>query len=266
MDEQQEISVIISSLRATDSNSQYIIYRNLVSGDKTFAVKTLVAIIRLEDLDTDIRRWAAYWLGTLSDLSAVEPLIDILKDNEASLQTKIHAIYALGGLKARQAVDILLYNLKNEDESLRTASAAALSEIQDKRALEPLIDLFNSSVGAERNNLIYDLADFDDPQVLHILLNVMNSCVDDVYFNIIQSLGNFTDPLAYEKLILFASDKNVNARSAAIKGLGSYGSLNALPLLQELAETDNEKDSEGDRINKLALESISEIMAVNKEN
>lgn len=96
-------------------------------------------IIALEDQDREVRRSALKTCLDLNDRRAVEPLITILQKKNSKIDAFI--IDALGKLKDPRAVPALCAEL----DIFPYASSKALAEINDPRAIKPLIDKLNSN-------------------------------------------------------------------------------------------------------------------------
>lgn len=96
-------------------------------------------IIALEDQDEKVRKSALKTCIEINDLRAVEPLIKKLQKKDSEIDAFI--IDALGKLKDPRAVPALCSELKD----FPFASAKALAEINDSRAIKPLIDALNTT-------------------------------------------------------------------------------------------------------------------------
>ena len=117
---------------------------------------TEIAIAHLQQTDDlSLRYYAAWWLGKfrVSDPSAVSALLTALEDEadrspDGGYPLRRNAARALGKLQATNAVPLLIDNLACSDYYVREASAQALEEIGDSRAIPPLRSLLAGGVEA----------------------------------------------------------------------------------------------------------------------
>jgi len=112
----------------------FMIYRDTILISQEFSVH----IKELGDPDEIVRKSAAWALGEIGDVKAVDPLIDALKDEEEEVRQS--AAYALGKIGDAKAVDPLIDALKDEEGEVRERAAWALGEIGDGKAVDALIN------------------------------------------------------------------------------------------------------------------------------
>lgn len=105
--------------------------------------------------DTSARYYAAWWLGRfrVQDERAFEALIMALEDEsdrspDGGYPLRRNAAKALGKLGYPQAVTPLLQALHCPDYYVREAAVRGLAELQDQRAIGPLMDLLAGGVSA----------------------------------------------------------------------------------------------------------------------
>ncbi len=119
----------------------------------------------LRDENWEVRLSAARALGELKDTRAVGPLIITLKDHES--RVRVGAAWALKEIDedstelpekilsliaakdwdklkkiGEPAVEQLISALKNTDQEVKAGAARALADLEDKRAVEPLVEVF----------------------------------------------------------------------------------------------------------------------------
>jgi hypothetical protein len=75
------------------------------------------------------------------------------------------------------------------------------------------------------------------------------------------ALGKLNDKRAVEPLIILLKDKRADLRTVAVEALGELGDKQALPALQQLLETDSEKDWFGNPISRYVDNAIKQIMS-----
>lgn len=85
-----------------------------------------------------VRCWVAYILGEIRDLNTEMPLLDRLHDAQESLEVA-RISEALGKLKSNRAVPRLIELLNTKDAGVLSSAIVALGNINDDRALTPLI-------------------------------------------------------------------------------------------------------------------------------
>lgn len=132
-----------------------------VKGDVEF----LINVLADSEEDGEVRRSAAFALGSKKDKRATDILIKILEDyhlkvvfhdgnviktdmilNESyglngSLNIRTGAAMALGKIKDPRSIKSLINALNDKNPSVVANSAYALGEIKDKEAVEPLIEV-----------------------------------------------------------------------------------------------------------------------------
>lgn len=111
--------------------------------------------------DDDVRRDASITLGLLKDTSAVESLIAIINDD---IYSRSRAITSLVLINDRRAVEPIIDLLKDKNEYVRSNSAEALGQFRDLRAVEPLIAVLNDEyifVNAAVANSLKEITDED---------------------------------------------------------------------------------------------------------
>ena len=102
----------------------------------------------LNDSDSHVRYRAARALGKIGDPLAVAPLILALNDSD-NRSAAAEALIDIG----EPAVAHLILALNDSDRSIRKVAAAALGEIGDPQAIDPLITALNDSDNDVRGGL-----------------------------------------------------------------------------------------------------------------
>jgi len=100
-----------------------------------YAVPHLVALSRGEN--AEVAMFAVQILSRIKDPGSAQALLPLLEHGDSNIAQA--AIEALGALKAREAVPGLI-RLLDADLWLQFAAVAALGEIGDQRAVQPLLD------------------------------------------------------------------------------------------------------------------------------
>jgi len=109
-----------------------------------YAVLHLVALARGEN--AEVAMFAVQILSRIKDPGSAQALLPLLEHSDSNIAQA--AIEALGALKAREAVPGLI-RLLDADLWLQFAAVAALGEIGDPRAVQPLLDAIPNEMLAE---------------------------------------------------------------------------------------------------------------------
>jgi HEAT repeat protein len=114
------------------------------------------------------RRNAAWALGALDDVRAVERLIPLIKDSEPAVREQ--TAWALGALDDRAAVPALIAGLKDADARVRRQSAWAAGAIDDRRAVDQLITALRDDDRSVREQAAWALGAIGDSRAIDALL------------------------------------------------------------------------------------------------
>lgn len=109
-----------------------------------YAVPHLVSLSRGENME--VAMFAVQILSRIKDPTSAQSLLPLLEHTDSNISQA--AIEALGALKAREAVPGLI-RLLDADLWLQFAAVAALGEIGDPRAVQPLLDAIPNEMLAE---------------------------------------------------------------------------------------------------------------------
>lgn len=106
---------------------------NIKDMEKKNDVKGLIEALSYEK-DVQVRREAAYTLGKIKDICAVDPLIKALNDEDNYVRRQ--AVDALGNIGDTRAVEPLTKALDNSNNYVCQGAADALKKIGDKKATQ----------------------------------------------------------------------------------------------------------------------------------
>jgi len=180
----------------------------------------------LKDKDVGVRMNAAYALGDMGDIKAVEPLIEALKDVWG---VKLAAATALGNLHDERAIEPL--------EALKTGTgaaphsgletkAAAVALARIKRDVPRLIEALETEPElASRVAAIKELGKLGDGRAVDPLIKMFNKPYYDefergnIHYQIIIALGNLGDERAIEPITRALRDNVEIVRKAAEEAL-----------------------------------------------
>jgi len=218
-----------------------------------------------KQMPDDLDKFRSYMNSTAyKKLELVESYIEILNTHENHL-VRAGVANLFGNTKIKESVDPLIEKLDDNYAIVRQYSADALGEINDLRAVKPLIQvLINDSEvdvrksSAEALGKIYDTRAFESQDSSSsangsILLGKINNsmAVDpliqalttDKYGSVRQSsakaLDEINDPRAVSSLIDALDDTYAGVRSTAARALGNFNDVRAVdPLIERLKDTD----------------------------
>jgi HEAT repeat protein len=122
----------------------------------------------LKDPQAEIRVKALEFLGLRNTIPTIEPFVEII-ENDEELKVKEAAIDALGVMKRAEAFPVLTGSLEHSDPWVRAKSAIALSELGDRRAVEPLRKAFEITDGEAKIPISQALMRFGDKEAIHEL-------------------------------------------------------------------------------------------------
>jgi HEAT repeat protein len=107
------------------------------------SLESLIAILKDQAIEDDIRLLVCWILGQLGDKKAGKPLLEIFRGENISLS--LEAAKSLGMLKSKRAVPSLIEELiKGDNVDKRAASAYALGLLLDERAIDALLSVMNN--------------------------------------------------------------------------------------------------------------------------
>jgi HEAT repeat protein len=202
------------------------------------AVKSLITIIKNKGCNPDHREAAAKALGMLKASEAVDPLIAILKShhiitsiltggalNDAFDSLRLTVIEVLGQIEDKRAIEPLISIIINNDKISANQREAAVKSLGMFKAIEPLAGLIES---AETTTLLDSVVDalviIGEPAVPR-LMQILNSDNKNVYYAIqalVEIDPNSEDLIAY-LIQSLKGGKNLSPYNAALT-LGACGS------------------------------------------
>lgn len=177
----------------------------------------------------------------------IEEVIANLQNS--NLQTRLLAVEELGKVKDVKAVDALLelVVVKGEDWRIKIKAIRLLAEIENPKAKELLVSIFNNPFLNEEcpaikwNTAIALGKNFNKGS------RAVVSLIDALYQNnllvreaAIQSLGKIGDPRAVPFLIQSLNDRSFAIKFSTIKALGDIGDSRAIHFIKQLADNDND--------------------------
>ncbi|MDD2836815.1 MAG: HEAT repeat domain-containing protein, partial [Methanothrix sp.] len=157
--------------------------------------------------------------GTLDPVE--EAIIDL---QDPSVEIRREAAKSLFDLNDTRAVEPLIEALNDPDAEVRANAASALGWIKDKRAVETLIEKLNDENPAVRSIVAVSLGVINDTRAAKPLISALDDENSSVRANAAVSLGAYIkDPSALEPLIKGLIDKESLVRSSNAYALGELG-------------------------------------------
>jgi HEAT repeat protein len=160
----------------------------------------------------------------------VEPLIASLKGRE---DVRAAAAAALGEIDDDRAVEPLIAAVKDPGANVRAAAARALGQLGDVRAVDRLIMALRDHESVVRGAAAVALGEIGDLKAVEPLINVLHGR-EDVRAAAASALGQIGDPRAVEPLI--AALKDLRLCVAAAEALVQIGAPAAAPLVASLRD------------------------------
>ncbi len=189
---------------------------------------TIPLIERLNDSERVDRTYIAFTLGEIGDARATNALVACLSEGNASL---VHAAArSLGMIGDRRAVPHLLELLENNDSAeLHVIVAEALGEIDDQRAVEPLIAALADPKRKVVMAAATALGRLNDARAIGPMVEALfrDIKVNHAYRDAIaDGLCEIRDPSVIDCLIENLSDESRYGRRTALRTLNRLTGLN----------------------------------------
>lgn len=178
----------------------------------------------------DLRLKMAGMLGAFDDQAVVPDLLKHIDDKEPDMRRTI--VRALAGLQDQRSTPDLIRVMK-EDEQVRLDTITALGEVRDPRAIDPLVDQFNSYDYDVPLNAIIALSKIG-PASLPRLLREAKNRNGQIRTFAIRGLATIGGPTTIGPLLAAANDPVATVREEAVQGMAKFigqDALRATPLL-----------------------------------
>ena len=224
------------------------------------AVGPLLAVLKDENEDQQVRINAIQALGAVGDKRAVGPLMESCKAPQSDVRAV--SAEALGRLREARAVDLLISMLDDESDAVCYYAASALGEIGDPKAIRPLLENGRASTYdalnklskktvkpfrealKSKNSLARKLAatfvgiegSSDDALLLLPLLHDEDV---QVRMGAVRALGRLRNPRAVRPLVEVLEDPQPGLRMVAAEALNAFGDEQALEPLLRAAKDEN---------------------------
>jgi HEAT repeat protein len=128
--------------------------------------------------------------------------------------------------------------LKKDSVENRTYIIQALGKVGDESALPIILDSAHSEDSTIRRFAISALADLKDARAIDALIEALNDSENDIKATAVIALGFLDDKKAEIPLIELLKDRDNSVRSQAVIALGRLRSTQALPILEQMKNTE----------------------------
>ncbi|MFN6469182.1 MAG: HEAT repeat domain-containing protein [Nostoc sp. SerVER01] len=178
------LSLALSMLEMGDFQQRWEITKVLTNLGN-IAIPPLIEILKDEDVDEELRWYAARTLGEFQHPNAITALVELLKNDEDE-ELKAIAATALGkmGTVAINSLTELLI-----DEDTRLLAVRSLCCIPQTETIAPLLSVVQDPQPAIRTAAIAALTNFDDERVPPVLLNALDDVAATVRRKAVVGLG-----------------------------------------------------------------------------
>lgn len=246
--------------------------------------------VTLLDKETAVRENAAWALGKIGHSSAVEPLLSACKNRSWGVPLPVNYVTDIQGqyheeriaavrdrrshlrsnaaealvMIGKPAVPHLISALQHENDNIRCTATAALGEIGDNRAVEPLLECLRDPDWLLRWYAAISLGKIADDRAVLPLVAVLQKDIGEVRSAAARALGMLKARQAVKPLIDALEDHEWRVRAEAVEALGEIGdSLSVQPLILRLADDNDNVRAEATLVlaklgNKMAFESLLE--------
>lgn len=183
----------------------------------------------LQDRSWQVRQAAIGALGTVRDPRAIRPLVKALGD-ERVYEAAIQALAKYGA----DAVEDLLVALDDERPAVQARTARVLAQVQDRRAVDPLVKLLRHREKSVRITAIKALGRSRSTAAVAPLVRMLDDTASEVRQAAAEALGELADPLAVEalsKALPQSSNRDWLVRLSIATALGRIGAPAVLDAL-----------------------------------
>ncbi|WP_375509809.1 HEAT repeat domain-containing protein [uncultured Nostoc sp.] len=149
------------------------------------AIPPLIDILKDEDVEEELRWYAARTLGEFQHPEAIAPLVELLKTDEDDELKAIAAtaLGQMGSVAITSLTELLL------DKDTRLLAVRSLSCIGQPETITPLLSVVQDPQAAIRTAAIEALSNFHDERVPPVLLNALNDIAATVRRAAVLGLG-----------------------------------------------------------------------------
>ena len=181
-------------------------------------------IEKLNHEDYEVRVEAVITLGECGDERAIIPLVEALKEKSYPVQQ--NAITAIKNLGSKAADALYESSINTQQHGWREA-AFLLGDLGDKRAIEPLIIIINSSRQDYKLQAARLLAEFGDTSVIKSILKQVMQFKYSEFEGVITPFGSALAPVIIEEIDNFSTAEKLRL-AKVLHVLGEDEALEAI--------------------------------------
>lgn len=160
----------------------------------------------------------------LREKGDVKGLIKAIGYDKGYSRVSSEAADALSEINDPKALDSLLNALNDSNAKVRASAAYALGNIGDLKSVEPLIVALNDSEPKVCASAAVSLGKLGDLKAVDpLIIAIKSSASEDVRSCAAEVLGELNDPKAIESLTVALKDKNTYVRISADRALDKMG-------------------------------------------
>ncbi|MEA3365053.1 MAG: HEAT repeat domain-containing protein, partial [Candidatus Hydrogenedentes bacterium] len=232
--------VVMESVQSEDAEVRMAAIKALgVLGGRKEDVETLLALLPSED--------EAVVEAVKEALVSMEgePVDAALAANIAGTSPEIRGtlIRLLANRRADEAIPEALEGLKSDDLVVRAAGLDALALLGGPAETSALIDVIakttDESERATAAATLNAIAARKGDEILPIVLGAMNGAKDEVRLVLLQTAAGIGSAKALEAVLTAMNDPNADIAGEAVRMLSSWDSLDAVPHLETLAQSED---------------------------
>jgi HEAT repeat protein len=212
----------------------------------------------IKEMSSQSRAYTAEVLSNVS-ASAIPSLVAALKNKEGAVRAASAEILGKMGSAAKDAVPDLIEALNDEDQSVGEKVKAALGEIKDPRAIEPLIATFKRNERPTAGDAAEESLVKIGPDAIPALILALQDDASRVRESSARVLGRMSPAAkdAVPGLIKALDDKDEGVRHEAQVALGEIKDPRAIePLFSPCYRTESLDQTARAALGKIGLEAI----------
>lgn len=153
-----------------------------------------------------------------------------------------------------ESVKFMISALKNENPDIRLWAIAALGEIKDGMAVQPLIECLKDGDWYVRDYAVSALGKIRDPKSLQSLRDMLRDDVQFVRQRVVTVLGEFGSPDVVDSLVPLLRDESWSVRKSVIEILGNAEDERSIAPIECMIGEEIDKD-----VKQAALDVLDKI-------
>jgi HEAT repeat protein len=195
----------------------------------------------LSHSDWKTRKFAAVGLGEVDQIVQPAPVIAALASHltDGHIEVRDQSAWALGEIEDRGAVEPLLNALHDPEARVRARAAWALGEIEDAAAVSGLVATLNDPDAAVREKSVWALGEIESATAVEGLLPLLSDPDAKVRRQAAWALGEIESPSAVTALAAVLKDADWQVRRTAAWALGEIEDPRAFDDLRAAASDSN---------------------------